>query len=236
MTNRLDQNISDFKKDTLEIESFINGTIVSYDFFKSNFPAILKTFDSKERTKSEIAGMYIFEDLNNKIIQYEADIYTFGFINLIARTEAFLNEILETLFIWNKKSLISKKSISYKEVIESKNIDELTDKIRTSEVLEYSHTSFKDKINYLEDKFNLSFPIIDKHLNAIIELFTTRNLLLHNNGIVNETYLRINKKSVYKLGMKRVVNLDYLKQTFVLLIIIAKSIEASAGDKIKGSS
>lgn len=55
--------------------------------------------------------------------------------------------------------------------------------------------------------------------------FSTRNIILHNDGLVNETYLNINKDSKLNIDDKRVVDEEYLKLTLVLAIIIAKSIE-----------
>lgn len=207
----IDKNIQDFRKDTLEVERFLTGTRVSYNFFKENYPIILKEFSEKNRTSEETEGMELFKNLKESISKYETDIYTFCFINLIARTEAFLNDILETLYLWKS--------------------DELTDENRKKSILKFSHLSFKDKMKFLKNKFNLNFPQIEEHNQKIIELFSTRNLILHNNGLVNETYLKINESSKLKLGDKRVINEDYLNLTFVLLIIIAKSIEEQIKDK-----
>lgn len=201
----IDKNIRDFRKDILEIERFLTGTRVSYSFFKEHYPQLLQEFNGKDRDSDEVEGMEIFKDLNQSICKYESDIYTFCFINLIARTEAFLNDILETLYLIQR--------------------DNLTDEIRNKRILKFSHSSFKDKMKFLKSNFNLTFPLIEEHDSDIIELFSTRNIILHNNGVVNETYLKINESSKFELGVKRVINEEYLKLTFVLLIIIAKSVQ-----------
>lgn len=185
----------------------------------------MREYEEKERDEVDNDGMKMFKDLNEGISKYESDIYAFTFINLIARTEAFLNNVLETLYLWNKNSLISDKTVSYKEIINCENIDELVKGIRENAILEFSHSSFKDKLDLLKKKFRLNFPYIEKHMPRIIELFTTRNIILHNNGIVNKTYLNINKNSEYELGVKLTINKEYIKLTFGLLVLIAKSIE-----------
>lgn len=206
---RINKNIADFRKDTLNIDHFLTGTLASYMFFKNKYPEIQKEFCEKERDIEEREGMEIFEKLNQKVSDYETDIYTFCFINLIARTEAFLNDVLETLYNWK-----------YNEITEELNIE-----VREKTILKFSHLSFNDKIKFLKNKFNLAFPLIEEHKSNIIELFTTRNIILHNNGYVNATYLKINKNSNLDLGTKRTIEREYLKLTIVLLIIIAKSIE-----------
>lgn len=177
--------------------------------------------------------MKLFNDLNSKIPEYESEVFVTALINFIARTEAFLNDLLEILFLWKKKSLISNKNLSYKEIIESENIDDLIKTIREKEILEFSHSSFKDKIAYFKTKFNLIFPDLDNSLEQIIEMFTTRNIILHNNEIVNETYLKINKNSNLELGSKRNIYKDYSHNVYIYSMIIAKSIGGKTESKIK---
>jgi hypothetical protein len=221
----LNRNISDFRRDTLEVDQFLTGTLVSYDFFKNQYPKILKEFNEKDRDGEELEGMQIFKNLNSKISNYESDIHTFCFINLIARTEAFLNDVLETLYLWNYNSLKMNNTIDYVESID-----------RDKTILKFSHSSFKDKLKFLKNKFNLSFPMIEEHFSEIIELFTTRNIILHNNGIINNTYLKLNEGSSFELGAKRIITKEYLKLTFVLLIIIAKSIEEQIKEQMNNAS
>lgn len=209
----LDKNIADFKRDTLDIEKFLTGTRVSYSFFKGQYPKLLKEFAEKDRDSEEIEGMEIFKNLNESINKYETEIYTYCFINLIARTEAFLNDILETLYL---------------------NTDNhLTNEQRRRKILKFSHSSYKKKMEYLNSNFDLTFPYLEKHKSNITELFSARNIILHNNGFVNETYLKLNETSLSVIGDKKVINEDYLKLTIVLLIIMAKSIEESIKNKIK---
>ncbi|PLZ05198.1 hypothetical protein [Fischerella thermalis] len=201
----IEKNIHDFKRDTLNIDRFLNDTRASYSFFQANYPDILKEFNRKERSEEEIEGMEIFKSLQESVCTYESEIYKFCFINLIARTDAFLNDIARSIYLWKKPDLQEEK--------------------REKIILRFSHSSFKDKLEHLKKEFNLTFPNIKKWESSIVELFSTRNIILHNNGLVNETYLRINGNSDLNLGDKRVVGEEYLKFTFVLIIIIAKSIE-----------
>ena len=216
----LNKNITDFRQDTLDIDQFLTGTLVSYMFFKDKYPEIQKDFNEKERDREEKEGMKIFENLNLKVSSYETEIFTFCFINLIARTEAFLNDVLESLYKWKK----------------DETNEELNSEVMEKKILKYSHSSFNDKIRFLKEKFNLTFPLIEEHKSSIIELFTTRNIILHNNGYVNTTYLKINADSKFELGTKRIVEREYLKLTIILLIIVAKSIEEKALELVTDAS
>lgn len=216
----INRNISDFRKDTLNIDQFLTGTLVSYTFFKDNYPDIQKEFNEKERNGEEKEGMEIFENLNSKITSYKTEIYTFCFINLIARTEAFLNDVLESLYKWK----------------DGETTGELNNAMNEKTILKFSHSSFNDKIKFLKNNFDLTFPSIEEHNSSIIELFTTRNIILHNNGIVNATYLKFNPDSKFELGTKRIIDTEYLKLTIVLLILIAKSIEEKIIELVTNAS
>ena len=200
------KNINDFKADTLKLDKFLTGTCTSYSFFQHKYPEIKKEFkEKKSRSKDEIEAKMIFENLNESISIYKLEIYKYCFINLIARLDAFLNDIAKSMYLWKKSDLEEDK--------------------RKKIILEFSHASFKSKLKHLKKEFGLIFPSIEEWELSIIELFSTRNIILHNDGLVNETYLNINKDSKLNIDDKRVVDEEYLKLTLVLAIIIAKSIE-----------
>jgi len=201
----IQNNIDAFKADNLKLEQFLNGTRASYSFFQHKFPEAQKEFNEKECSEEEIEGMQIFENLNNSVSKHEMEIFKYCFINLIARTDAFLNDITRSIYIWKKP--------------------ELPEENRDKTILKFSHSSFKIKLKHLKKEFGLVFPNIEEKENTITELFSTRNIILHNDSLVNETYLKINKDSNLTIGAERVVNEDYLKLTFVMTIIIAKSIQ-----------
>lgn len=213
---KLDKNISDFRRNTLKIDGFLTGTRISYSFFKSKYPELLDEFYEKERSNEEVEGLEILKQLDESVDDYEIEIFTFCFINLIARTEAFLNEILRTIIHWKGKGLSVAKT--------EKNI------------LNFSHKSFKGKLIYLKEEFNLNFPTIQEHSLKLIEIYSTRNIILHNNGIVNKTYVKLNSKSKLKIGDKKSINEEYLKLTIVLLILVSKSIEDVLKSRINEAS
>lgn len=201
----IQKNIDDFKIDTLKLEQFLTGTRVSYTFFQHKYPEVLKEFNEKERSAEEVEGMKIYQSLEESVSIYETEIFRYCFINLIARIDAFLNDIACSIYLWKKPSLQEEK--------------------RKKILLNFSHLSFKSKLILFRKEFGLTFPNIEAHESDIVELFSTRNIILHNNGLVNETYLKLNQDSKLEIGDERVVSENYLKLTFVIALIIAKSIE-----------
>lgn len=207
----IQNDIDSFKADTLSLEKFLTGTRVSYDFFQHKFPEVQSEFNEEERSEAEKEGMHIFENLNASVATYEREIFKYCFINLIARTDAFLNDFARSIYIWKKSSL--------------------SEQDRDKAILKYSHSSFKSKLKHLKEEFDLVFPHIEEKEAAITELFSTRNIILHNNSLVNETYLKINQNSSLAIGAVREVNETYLKLTFVIAVIIAKSTQEQVVQK-----
>lgn len=223
---KIEKTQNEFNQNLWEIDDFVFETKLSFAFYQDKYEELL------EKNKPDDEGMTLLTRINSKIPKHTLEINVLAIINAVARTEAYLNDILECLFLWNRKSLISDKTITYKEAIEFENIDELIKSIRQREILEFSHSSFKDKLEFLNKKFNLTFPEIEKVQDEIIELFTTRNIILHNNGIVNQTYIKQNKRTKLKLGSKRVVDEDYTRNGIRNLRTIGYSVASNVIEKI----
>lgn len=211
----IQKNIEDFKADILKLDQFLNGTRVSYSFFQHEYPEIQKEFNENLRSEQEIEGMRLFDNLNNSISIYEVEIFKYCFINIIARTDAFLNDIARSVYLWRKSILGEEK--------------------REKAILKFSHSLFKNKLKHLKNEFDLVFPHIEKKESIIVEFFSTRNIILHNNCLVDETYLKINQDSKLRVADERIVNEEYLKLSIVIAIIIAKSIEEQVHHKANKS-
>ena len=138
----IQKNIDDFKDDISKLDQFLTGTRVSYSFFQHKYPEVQKEFNEKTRSDEEIEGMQIFDNLNNSISIYEVEIFKYCFINIIARIDAFLNDIARSIYLWKKLGLREKE--------------------REKAILKFSHSSFKNKLKHLKKEFGLAFPHIEE--------------------------------------------------------------------------
>lgn len=207
----IQNDINAFKADVLDLEKFLTGTRASYSFFQAKYPEVQREFNEKERNDVEIEGMSIFDNLNSSVAKHEMEVLKYCFINLIARTDAFLNDIARSIYLWKKPNL--------------------PEEVKDRAILKFSHASFKKKLEHLKNEFELTFPDVEEKESIITELFSTRNIILHNNSLINETYLKINQGSRLTIGSEKVVNESYLKLTFVIAVIIAKSIQEQVYQK-----
>lgn len=132
----IQKNVDAFKADTLKLDQFLTGTRISYSFFQQKYPEVQKEFNDKPRSEEEVEGMSLFDNLNDSVPIYEKEIFKYCFINIIARTDAFLNDIANSIYLWKKP--------------------ELREEEREKAILKFSHSSFKNKLHSQRFNNNIS--------------------------------------------------------------------------------
>ena len=61
--------------------------------------------------------------------------------------------------------------------------------------------------------------------NAVVEIFATRNILVHNQGIVNQSYLDAVPNSSLKIGTLKPLSGKYFRNALGILVVLADAIE-----------
>ena len=69
------------------------------------------------------------------------------------------------------------------------------------------------------------------NFNLIGEIYSTRNLILHNRGTINNTYLNLNPNSEFKVDEERKIDQKYLRDSIGLLGVSANKISTSIKSK-----
>lgn len=106
-----------------------------------------------------------------------------------------------------KKSLLkNEKSISYKEIIESGNIEKIYSTMIDKEIKSFLYDGINGLELFLEKKFKLDVKTKFKNWRKIKEIFLRRNLIVHNRGFQDEKYLKI---MGYKKRVRIQTNLKY---------------------------
>jgi len=77
------------------------------------------------------------------------------------------------------------------------------------EINELSYKSMADQSDYYKAKFNIDLADSGVELAALVEIRSRRNLLVHNNGIVNDMYMETVKYTTYNLGERVEITFDY---------------------------
>jgi hypothetical protein len=175
--------------------------------------------------------------------KYPTIIYTMSVIYMLAIFEALLMDCYGLLSRFYIKNLISsKKQLTYEEVISRSDLEDLHDFIIEKELMAFSFKNIADQLESIQLTFKLNFSYKRKsgvrnnwNLNKISdlsEMFSTRNIVLHNNGLVNAKYLIDNPQSKLKIGDRRKIDRSYALDVFGAVLRTGDSLYAIIKKKI----
>ena len=158
--------------------------------------------------------------------------------------EAFLTDITKVLMTYFWKTLRSNsRTMTYEEILAFDDMPALREQIVENDIMSFSYSSLKDRINYLEKKLSLKFSYVRVkgirnnwncvEMEPLTEIHAARNLIVHNAGIVNKIYLNQIKNSTYKLNDPLKIDKTYMLDSLSLLFRVRSSFTSVALDKIK---
>lgn len=153
-----------------------------------------------------------------KFMQVRTSVYPnlmfrMSFVYLVALFDAFLADIFSAVVKTRPKMLkSSKKQISYERLFEFESYEALVEFLAGRELNELSYKSMKDQAEYYRDRFGVALDESGIAVVELVELRAARNLLVHNNGLVNEIYLEQVPETTYKYGDDIQVDEDYFQQ------------------------
>jgi hypothetical protein len=151
--------------------------------------------------------------------------FRMSFVYLIALFDAFLADVFtEVVRVHPGILKSSKKQISYDRLLEFGSFEALVEFIASREINEVSYKSIKDQAEYYRDRFGVALEESGVLVSELVELRATRNLLIHNNGLVNHIYLEQLASSTYKLGDEVQVDASYFDQAVKSLDEVASFI------------
>lgn len=158
--------------------------------------------------------------------------YRMSSVYLVALFDAFLADVFSEVARARPKILSSsKKQISYDRLLEFDSFDALVEFIASRELNELSYKSIKDQADYYRDRFGVALEDSGVPVSELIELRATRNLLVHNNGVVNHIYLELVPSSTYKAGDDVKVDANYFDQAVKSLEAVAAFITTKLAEK-----
>lgn len=134
----------------------------------------------------------------------------------VALFEHLFFDILRLLLTDQPLHLPSKRQIEYSVIVAAQTKDEIITAIIERELNEVKYKNLSDWFDYLE-RLASGCRISDKELGQIAEAKATRDLLVHNAGIVNQIYLdKSGKYARSKIGEMISVAGYYTRDTWQL--------------------
>ena len=138
-------------------------------------------------------------------------------IYMVSLFEYYICDIIK--YIYSKKIYLlktGKKELDYETILSFNTMEELNEHIIEKERETIGYKSYEDIKKYFMNRFKIDFTKL-KNENSINPIFVTRNIIVHNRGVVNEKFLLRVHNSGYKLGDVVKINEEYLDKALRLL-------------------
>lgn len=150
----------------------------------------------------------------------------------------FENVISKLFYVLIKKfpeCYINSQTITYSELVKNKSIEEIKEKIVVDQVDFYMRSNIFYWFKTLNDKHKFNIEDECDFYNYFIEGYYRRNIIVHNEGIVNKDYLKM-IKSDYKEGEELTCSKEYLNNVmdssiYVVLKILCESLKIFPSEK-----
>jgi hypothetical protein len=155
-----------------------------------------------------------------------------SFVQLTTVFEAFLFDFLQLLLTNDPRHLAQKKQIEVGLALSAVDRAALILLIAERELNELKYDRPVAWFEYMNKIVKLGCPTSDE-IDRIVEMKAARDLIIHNSGIVNKTYLdKAGAKARYALGDKLVIERPYLDACWVLAKKVVDDISAAAKGRL----
>lgn len=236
----LDQAYSLFSDNLFQIVYLENDIAKGLDMYKRERQTLLEVYEILNEKE------YILDHFKTHIERMERSpdiIQSMSIVYMIAHFEVFWSTVTELLLSFFWESLKSKeKTISYQEALSFDSTKELREHIIEKEIRKASFGGINERIKFLEDRLNLSFEYkklkgVRKNWNSVeleslIEVHSTRNVIIHNNGKIDKRYLQENRTSKFKIGDHRAISKKYVLDCSGVLFRVCNSLYRVARKKV----
>ena len=212
-----------------------------YDFFEHskivwgsfayhvNAGYVLSSTSSVTGTKVDEAGLV---RLSSEYIRQSLTTLTFR--QFIATFEAFFFDFLHRILQHNPWQF-AKNRLEFETVLKAGDRDEIIAGVLRKQLNELKYENVRDWFDALNKTVKLNCPTADE-IDSIAEVKATRDLLEHNGGIANETYIRkAGTKARYAAGEQIEIDDDYHLASWQLVKKVVADLTDAATAKLTTS-
>lgn len=124
---------------------------------------------------------------------------TFTFRQFVSTFEVFLFGVFQQVFLHNPWQF-AKARLDFDVVLKSRDREEIISGVIAKQLNELKYESVRGWFDALDKALKLGCPT-DDEIDALAEVKATRDILEHNAGVVNETYVRkAGERARYAVG------------------------------------
>ena len=208
------------------LSSKIDGTVDrKLESYMQKFVEI-KSVDTENRTiiytlkkAKEFKGQVLNIEQSKKMVEkYQETIDTMYdnlLISIMIKFENIISDIFRNIISKYTEVYLNNKNVKYTDILKSNSIEEMKEILIDEEVEIIMRQNIFDWIKILKDKHGVSIDINNLYFKEFIEAYYRRNILVHNNGIINNDYIiglkkvELEVRDSYK-GRKVRIDTDYI--------------------------
>jgi len=222
------KQVIDLKKNCIEnlnnIYEFKANTVFSYQFteesIKGKKVTLINPITNKTITENEL-----IQELESYKNNY---LVTLSFQHTINIFESWFFDLIKIILLNNPHRLNKKKKVDVELILNNNLYENIVEEIVNSEINEIKYKKPSEWFNYLNKFFNLNYPTKDEIL-IISEIKASRDILVHNQGIVNSIYLeKAGNISRFKENELLEITNDYFNESWQII----KEVVIGISDKI----
>lgn len=150
-----------------------------------------------------------------------------SFVYLVALFDAYLIDVFYQVILHRPEILKSGKQLTYEKLLDFPSREAMIEFLAKRELNELSYKPLGEQVRYYEDRFGVSLEASGTPTELLVQIRATRNLLVHNNGVVNHIYLEQLPASRARLGARVKVSFEYLSMAVSALGKVSDHVAAT---------
>lgn len=111
-----------------------------------------------------------------------------AFLRTVDNYLTYLSELLATIFRVRPEVLKSRETVTVEKILEHETMGELISTLADEKVNQLAYKGMRELAKYFMERLGLPIVYEEEHLPQLIRVIATRNLLVHNRGVVNQVY------------------------------------------------
>lgn len=191
-----------------------------------------KRFNKIGSMVENLTDIDIFAPMQMKLFrQFPELIRILGLSHLVTIFEGYLTDIIQEILLAHPDILKSGKQLTAEEALNLGGRKQIVTCLAEKEVEELQHSPFQKVVKYFDDKFNINLNTSVVSPEQITEILATRNIHIHNKGVVNQRFKKLVKGSTLRLGTYKRITKEYLLYANSCIWTIVSFIDTGAGTK-----
>lgn len=178
---------------------------------------------TRKYRKAELLGRYQLLAFNHLAIN--------GIIQLVAIVEAMLGDVVRKIILQYPQKLSAKRTINLKSILEAASIEEIHLRATDQLLNEMSYKSPKDFAEFLEGMISINLlecPAFHRYM----EVKASRDIFIHNRGIVNDVYLRkAGSHQRAQAGAQLPADVQYFLESYEFCLQLADWLEIQLNER-----